>query len=503
MKRIICAVVGFEALLAVLLFFSAPSGMRWLGDTMQNSSDVAVYLSYLTQGASGRTLLKNLFAVESHAARFDLIWSSLGVIARSGIPPVVIHEAARWAFSAILVLAIYFAAREITAKEKDARLATLLAIGGVGAGWLYSVWLGSLGLWTPDTYAAADVVTEFSVAPTLLGGAHMILSMALLITGLRKLWDDRVTPALLIAWSILLAFHPYFVPFYILATILAIGWRKKLVIGHWFLVIPLLPAALIYAPLAFDPVFRTHHLVVNDLPLAPLASWFATLLPFALALAWRVKKRIAISPRERWLVAWIVSALACLLLPIPWKRKYTEGLGVALVFLTLPAWLAARDWAIAERSRLAKVATGSALFLAAFFTPLHLLASHLAWIGDPARQKWFYQPTAVFEAWTFLRNASTSRVILSDDRWVNIWTPAYSGRTVWVAHDHETPDYLRKRDAWKRLVATEDATEARNILDDAGVTEFIATSAASRERFARLTGWKIVFEKDDVAVFAR
>ncbi len=483
--------------------------LRWLGDTIQNSSDVAVYLSYLRQGADGHVLLKNLFATEPHAARFDLVWSLLGLVARTGIPIVAVHELARVVFALLLLFAITAGARSLTTRH--ARLATVLAVGGVGFGWLYSIWLGAENLWRPGLYAAADVVTEFSVAPTLLGGAHMILSIALLLTGLRLLWNGwmesrrRDVAAALGCFAILFAFHPYFVPLYAVFAVLMLLRRKKSAVRHWILVLPLIPAAFVYVPLAFDPVFRTHHLVVNVLPLAPLGSWIATLLPFACAICWRWRRGVRITDRERWLLAWIASALICLILPLPWRRKYTEGLGVALVFLTLPAWIAIRDWIATRRPRFVARLTGGALLLAACLTPLHLLASQIAWMnGPPAKNHYFFQPQAVFDAWAFLHDRTpTSSNVISDDSWVNVWTSAYAGRTVWVAHDHETPDFDRKRAAWERFLATTDAAEARKILDDAGVTHFIATSAASKERFARLTGWNVVFEKDDVTVFAR
>ena len=130
-----CFLIAVEAGFAIFLTAAAPPGERWLGDTLQNSSDVAVYLSYLRQGADGHILLGNLFAVEPHARRFDLVWSSLGLIARTGIPLVFLHELARWVFTLLLAFAVYGAARHIAPNERHARLAPLLGLEGVGAGW--------------------------------------------------------------------------------------------------------------------------------------------------------------------------------------------------------------------------------------------------------------------------------------------------------------------------------------------------------------------------------
>lgn len=512
-----CGLILTELLFVLILLPSAPPGTRWLGNTMQNASDVAVYLSYLTQGADGHVLLRNLYAVEPHAHRFDVVWSTMGLVARTGSSPLLIHEAARWLFTMILALAIFAAARNTMRSQTEARIASLLAFGGIGAGWLFSFWLGATRRWTLNTYAAADVVTEFSVAPTLLGGAHMILSLALLVTGMRLLWNEtsderaasrerRSRYLLLCVWSLLLSFHPYFIPLYLIACGVVFVWKKISLANHLFLLIPLLPPTMIFAPLAFDPIFRTHHLTVNVLPLAPWPTWIATLFPFLVAIIWRWKKRIPVQASEQWLVAWLIAAVVCILLPLPWKRKYTEGFGVALVFLTMPSWSALWRWASAGSMETRRLVTAGMLLLAAGLTPLHLFASHLVWISRPQTQPWFYRHNSVFAAWEFLRTRTpTSSVMLSDDWWVNVWAPVYTKRTVWVAHDHETPSYVRKREMWRRLFTTEDATEARAILATTAVTHVMTTTRASEKRIQALLNetWVPSFRDGDTVIFTR
>lgn len=518
LATIAAGMLAFEILLVGMMAFSGPKGTRWLGDTMQNASDVAVYLSEIRQGADGNVLLKNLFAVEPHAARFDVVWSVLGLIARNGIPPFVVHESARILFTLALAAALLSAARSVSESERDARLATLLAFGGVGTGWLYSLWLGANGLWKPMTYAAADVVTEFGVSPTLIGGAHMILSLALLLTALRLIWTaaaERSTRRLCIgatAAGTLLLFHPYFGPLLaVYALVSFVTNRKALGLRHaaafvGILTVGAIPAIVVYLPLAFDPVFRSHHLSANVLPLAPWPAWIATLLPFGLAFAWRWKRGLQIRADEQWILAWLLAAAVCMALPFPWTRKYTEGLGVALVLLTLPAWFALRNWALRGVVGLQRVAVGTALLLAVFLTPLHILASHAVWASNPSTQSWFYQTDGVFRAWDYLRmQTASSAVVISDDRWINLWTPAYAGRTVWVAHDHETPDFAAKRAAWKRLLATDDSLEAESILARAGVTHFLTTTPESSARFRHILNgvWTEVWTEEGFSLFVQ
>jgi len=520
MKRVFPAVIALATasvliLLTLVTTFSAPSGFRWLGDGMHNPSDVAVYLSYLRQGAEGHVLLADLFAVEPHLRRFDPIWSTLGLVARTGLEPIVIHEAARALFSIFLVIALWFAARSITKQERDAKLGLALSILGVSTGWIYSIWLGSQGRWTPTTYAAPDIVTEFSVWPILMGGAHAILSLALLVTAVRLLWTGirdgirRSTLLGAVAGSALLSFHPYFAPLLALIGVFAFitSSRRKAAFLHLFLAgLIQLPPILYYAWLLRDPVFGAHHLTANLLPLAPLPVWLLTLLPFLAAFVWMWKTKKLPTSLD-WRSAWILATVLLLIaLPVPWKRKLTEGLAVPLVFLTLPAWIAVRDWVARQRPQWIAHVLAALLFLAAGLGPLHLLASHLAWIGRADARHYFYQPTDLFSAASFLRREATENdVLLSDDAWTNVWLPALTGRRVWIGHDHETPNFVAKREAYRELLSTTNAERIQTILRDAHVTYFVGTTEAGVMPFATLLDktWTPVSVNGTIVIWKR
>jgi hypothetical protein len=254
----------------------------------------------------------------------------------------------------------------------------------------------------------------------------------------------------------------------------------------------------------------------NLLPLAPWPQTLASLLPFLLAIVWRVFRRMHVTEREQWVIAWIIAATIALLLPFPWKRKLTEGLGVALVFVTLPAWFAVRDWVrssgVGSREsrmtiqRLTSTLAGGALLLAACLTPLHLVATQAQWTEWPTERQWFYQPNDVFAAWDFLHaHAATSSVVTSDNAWVNLWIPAYAGRTTWVAHDHETPEYTRKLAEWKQLQHITTVAEADALLRANHVTHFMLTSSASFDQFRGLLNhsWTVVFSQGTVTILER
>jgi len=512
-------VVAIEAMMAFVVWRSAPAGTQWLGGSIQNTSDVAVYLSYLRQGADGHFLLSDRFAVEPHAQRFDPVWSIAGFIAQSGIPLILLHEILRWVFTLILAWTVFAAARELTKTERDAKLGTILVFGGVSFGWLYSVWLDVLHLWTPTTYAAADVVTEFGVAPVLMGGAHMILSVALLLTSLRLAWRAWERSALrdgigaAAAACLLASFHPYFaLTFGIFEAICVFRFRKNItrktfLSGLGLSILAAIPALLIYIPLAFDNVFRTHHLDENILPLPPLISWIFVLAPFIGAFIWMRRSRVNLLSNSGWLVAWIVAAVICMAFPLPWTRKYLEGLGPALILLTLPAWLAVRDWILRQQPRILSRTVAALLLLLACLTPLHLIASQIAWIGpDPERQKWFYMSNETFDAWTWLStHTPTDAIVLSDDMWTNDWTPAYTDRRVWVGHDHETPDFWNKRALWNELMTTQDPSRAHAILDATPVTDLLLVTTSTQATYPGwLTPtWHTAYQTEHVLILER
>ncbi len=504
--------VGVEIAGAVLFSYLAPLGTRWLGDTIASPSDIAVYLSYINQGKDGHILLHNLYAIEPHLPLFHPVWSALALVARLPLSAVILHEGARVIFTLILCASLWLIGRRITESYRDAILFFFLCIAGGGTGWLFSVWLGLTHGGSLRLDAAPDISSEFSVFLTFLGGAHVILSLALLILGLFWTWNtltsspaphpptSRSSTSLFagLCLGLLLAIHPYFAPLLVFFVLFALiegrGLPLRIILRRLGIIgICILPATFIYLPLYQDTVFRTHHLNINQLPLASSGAWLATLLPFITAAIWRIRKKIPLKPTERWVMAWIFSAMLAIILPFPWKRKYTEGLGIACVILTFPAWQAVRDWLMQQAPSARRNLTIIMVCIGAALSPLHLITSTIAWAAHPTTSHYFYQSKDIFVAWKQLREQTTTDdVIVTDDAWLNLWTPSYTGRTIATGHDHETPDYVHKQEIWKELFATNDARRAQDILNELHVTTLLMTSEATAHRLRPLltTEWK-------------
>lgn len=502
--------IAFELAMMLLLQFGQPNGNRWLGNTLLFPNDAAVYLAEIGQG---EFLIRNPYAVEPHALRFDPVWSTLSVIhGLTGASPLLLHELARYAFTIALAFALHAAARSVADTEVNARFGTLLMVGGVGLGWLHAIFLGVFGLWSQTVVAAPDLVKELAVVPTLLGGAHMILSFTLLVTVVHGIWKavhdrTRATWGICAGIVLLTGFHPYFIP--LVLSVIGMAWTKKL--GRrpaherthkpaiaFFL--SLVPTTAYYIYLLLDPVFGQHHLVANHVLIGSIDQWIFTLGPAIYALIWMARRHhqeVRFLAVARWCLAWLLIIAALLTLPVPWHGKFVEALMVPLVLLTLPAWTAFFRW-------LPKPSSTALLVFVVAATPLFLLCSHVAWLRDPVKSELLGRPTVIFDAWDFLRSRPHA-IVIADDIQVNVWTPAWSGATAWVGHWNETPGFTIKRAKWETLFTTQEADIAKQIVAESGATHLLLSSSTAAERMRSLLGteWTTVFQKETTVILER
>lgn len=501
-----CLIV-YEILLLLISILATPTGSRWLGATIFNTGDMAVYLNYLAQ-AKYSWLITNLFNNLPQVPRFDLFWSVGGILVKAGLTPLWSHEILRWTMTLILGLAIYATAKTLTTNERHARITSFLIIGGLSTGWIYDVWMGLMDKWTPHSPATADLASEFAVAPTLLGGAHMILSLALELLAVRWIWEAVTAKNIksliyaCVTLLILTAFHPYFVPLFGLISLFALmtsiktNWKAAL-LKTFLINACLLPATLYYLWITInDQGFRVHQTQVNYLPLDAWYFWLIMLLPFIPALIW-VAKKIKFS----WPLVWIVSAAICMLLPFPWTRKYTQGLLPALVILTLPFWLR-----LADKIEIKKIIWPLKICLAVLiaFPFIHLSQTQIFMVTDPGWSKNFYRSNELFEIWDHLKTQSGTA--LTTDLWSNYWTPAYSLKPVWSGHEHETPDFKIRNSLYAAWTKTTDAKLFNNYLNSLPVTSIIAVDADQVDRVASLIDqnqWRLDLTKENVGLWSR
>jgi len=338
-----------------------------------------------------------------------------------------------------------------------------------------------------------------------MSAPHIILSSTLLILTLWLGWSGIIKERRRHAWisgfagAALCSFHPYFLPLILLFSGLCVltrlirkdGWNVKSLVP---LALPVLVTLVVYLPMLQDADFVRHHAKDNRLPLAPLHTWILMSPPFLVAIWYRFKKRIRIQAREEWLLIWIGAATLFALLPIPFKAKGIEALGIAPVFLTMPAWGAAVDWIKKSGLRIMRKPLLILLAVGGGLGPLQLLISQFAWASDPSRNQWFYQPESVFQMWAEIRPDKGGKCLtISDNRWIAIWTPANTLCRTWIAHDHETPDFKNKLIEWKNMMQNRNLAQVEKYLEKTMVTHVITTEATTSTGFGLLDksrAWK-------------
>jgi hypothetical protein len=502
-----------ELVAACQLAWSTPAGTRWLGNGMLNPGDLAVYLADIAQARHHSGLFWNLFSIESTTPAFSPIWSVLGWLQQLNIPPVALLLLAQVLASFLLCFVLLSILRRSLSSPTCQCLGLLFVLGGSTSGWLF-FWLAGyhdpLRQYLP---MLPDFLTELTPAFLAFSSPHIILSFALLLFVLEGTWNVKPSGWHAAAAAFLFSFHPYLMPVVLLFWATAYAWhvgfswpsaeeRKPLL---WLALSPL-PTLALYAWIGRDPGFRTHHLVVNDLPLEPWPFWILTFLPCLIALAARWLKRHPLRPHEHWLVGWTLAALLALCLPVPWKRKLVEALGVAATLVLLPGLTEAL--ALLRRRTGTMVATGASivLLLLAWVYPLGYFARQLAWSTNPLEQARFYQPNAVFQAWDLLRTASPSTtVVITDDPWLNLWTPAYAERHVWLGNRHETPNFNEKETQWREILFA-DATSATTLLAQSPVTDLLLTKPFLQKRLAptlMAAGWRPVVSSTEALLLRR
>lgn len=510
------AFIAFQVLILQVDLAQLPNGTIWLGAHSVNTSDMAVYLGYLAQGKNS-FLISNLFNDHPQIPRFDAFWSIAGLLVRAGMAPVVAHEALRYLCGIILAFSVYAAAKAMTKNRKDAVRTTFFLAVGMAAGWINGIWLGIVTAPDPARAMSPDLETEFGLVPMLLGGAHMILSLALQLAFARWAWDGinhknwRKTLLACLTVAYFTAFHPYFISWAGLFVVIAMLWRVKreelLPRAKHFLAIcaAMLPSAAYYIYLlADDTAFREHHTLANKLPLEHPLIWAVALSPIAIAGIWQWFKRNKHEGSRlndvSWIWAWLASAVVCMLLPFPWTAKYTQGLLLVLTALTLPAWLAAADWAAKRVFWLRWMLIGLCLLpILYLFKQEMTVNASMKWNGN------FYQYVSTMRAVRYLgQNSPPDAITVAPNTLIDLWTPAYAARHAWIGHPHETPDYQDRLAEFKKWATSTNSGDFLSFLDAKSISYVILPKDPNSDyvKFFDVT-WRRIFEQEGAQVWER
>jgi hypothetical protein len=497
-----CGMVLFHAACVAILLLAPSPDMRWVGANLFLSSETPFSLSLIEQG---HFVLRNPYAIEPHRGWIDPLWSTLAAIrGATGVSPFVLHELAVLGGIIALAFALHAAARSIAPTEADARLGSLMMTGGVGVGWIHALVTGSL--------LAPDIASTFAITPTLLGSAHGIFTLVLLVTSIHGVWKsvhDRTRATLGVSLSVIGVtwLQPHVIP--LLLAVLVVAWSKKITRrpAHERTHRPalvfaacLIPAVAYSAYALQDSILRELWLERFHPSLGSWSGWLFALAPSVVALAWLMRRHhreqrfLAVA---RWCMAWLMAAGALVILPVAWRGVFVSGLMIPLVLVTLPAW---STW-MQKLPRVASVAIRAAIV---GVTPLYLLFMHVAWVGASSHNQTLIQPQAVFRAWELLSFA-TNAVVIADNLTIGTWTPAWSGATSWIGPEQATPGFSVKHRIWKTIFTSEDLDQAARLLDETHTTHVLVSTPESLARFQALNRgqWKLVFHQENIVLLEK
>lgn len=513
-----CALIFFELACLALALYRTPKGYSWLGDLIFNATDYPVYLNYLGQAKSSFLVL-NLYRVAPQSPYLEPFWSILGQLTKLGLEPIWIHEISRWVATAILAFVVYWIAKNITDKKRHAIYASFAMVCGMGSGWLFAFLFNIIHgyILVP---LPTDIATEFSVVTSLSGGSHMILSVALQIFSAFTLWEilaenkSRYLKYAIPAIFALACFHTYYIPLIGLISVSSLlfglregSQRKKKILYFLLINASQIPGAAYFTWLSFsDKYIGDQYLKVNQLPLSSYGLWLLGLIPLAIAAATLlIKKEWFFEFKTKtpgWAWTWIASAIACMLLPFPWTQKYTQGLLLAAIVITMPFWLWVMEKVFFQSQKfwlqiaLITFMSGPFMYFLFLYTQLN----------TPELKDLFYRPQAVIDAWSYIEKHSAKyEITLMDNERLNLWSPAYTLRRTWLGHAHATPGYrsnLEELNVWRGV---QDKTIFNSFLDEKGIDWLMATNFETRQRYSALLSdrWQEIKNEDGVSLWRK
>lgn len=465
-------------------------GLEWNGRQFLSPGDFGVYLSYVAQAKAGKFLLENLNTTERLTPVLNVLWLSVGLLARAlHLSAIAAFHAARVALIFPLAAAAY-ASIAYFFREKSHRLgAFLLFMFGSGLGLYAAPFLraaspaGGAYEWPIDFWVGeANAFLSMGYSP------HFIASFALLIAALTLLClayeSERIRYG---AWAGLLAlvlfeFHPFHAP-----TLYAVGGVALAVASlkegvrprQWAAYLAFLAVS---APSVAYQYWLTHAsanaawMLSNNVTLTPslpyviLGFGAVSVLPLA---GWRADAEVrAFAPsRRRFLATWAIVQLLLVYAPFSFQRRLLEGLEFPLVLLSIPA-LAVLYRRILRRPEFGRTfaMTYGVLLAAAVFLPSSvssIVRGVDAYASDRPPIFYFSADESATLAW-LRENTPQDAVVLSGAEEGNVIS-GWAVRKVYAGHWANTVDLDRKQGEIARFYGGAASEERRAFLEKNGI----------------------------------
>ncbi|MEA3272767.1 MAG: hypothetical protein U9P90_03815 [Patescibacteria group bacterium] len=417
-------------------YFTAPEDKVFTGVSFLSITDTPVYYSYIEQVKAGNFLFENLFTSEpTNIRNLNILWLDVGMFARIfHLPTPIAFQIYRIICIFLFLVVLYLFISRFFEKRKQRFFCFTFALFASGVGGLAAPFIKpylSAGYyhWPMDLW-----VTESNIFLTLYQSPHFIVSLGLMLLSIIFVLKNNLKMSFLsgLCLLFLFQFHPYYAPFlYVLFGVYLLWRGKPLNFLPIFLIS--LPSVLYHAYLLnFD--FPTFVRAMQTQTLT--TEWWLTLISYGFLLVFAVWSAIQNFKKEKYqfLILWMIIGFTFLYLPIPFQRRFTEGLSIPMIILSsvvIFEFLYRRDHALPR------------LYICIFALATLFLFSNVfnytrAFGIYQKKDMPYYVSKNVIEKMYWMRdNLDENTIVLSTKKY-SAFIPGFSGRRVFFGHWSET-----------------------------------------------------------------
>ncbi|TDI46150.1 MAG: hypothetical protein E2P00_02645 [Acidobacteria bacterium] len=449
------------------------------GSLSTYADDATTYWTWMRQARDGRFFMTDLYTPDAHPRNYvNLFFWTLGKVAAvTGQDLVTVYHLSRVALGALLLGLLYLLSAKMFVRpgERMACFFMLVMTGGWGgaAGYMERnfSWshVSSPAWWTPE------MSTFFSLMlfPHFLAGFAAMLAAVLLLL---RPWTDENLPVSSLrlrsaaaggVMFLLTFFHPYDV-----ITVMGVVWSAPLLLGlvdrrlPWRELQASAVATAVWLPAFFynlyifnsNPAMRAWDL--QNIMITPEpARLIIALGPAGLLSLVAILALPRLAPRHRVMVAWLISTLVIIHLPLRFQRRMIGGIQFATGVLAVAALVCvimplARRLGRRRTAGIFGVGVAVAVLLLAplqMATPYYLEDIERGRLNMVAYPGWLLREE--YEALHRLEELQPAESVILSSYEMGNWIPPYSGHRCVIGHYALTVDAEGKKAAAGRFFA--------------------------------------------------
>lgn len=437
-------------------------GRHYTGINIFGAADKLVYYSQIEQGRQGLIMIKNLHTSEPQKGLFFAPhWWLIGQTGRwLNISNDVAYQLYRIILSLIVLALLWYLASKIFNTVWERAGAFSLVLFASGWGWI-------VGFFQPEVLTSrfnallnkpVDLyVTEMAPlsnsqqSPLFILSHIALLTVMILVLRWRHSWSWYRGIIIAGISSLLVIIHPY--DMWIIVSVLvawsgykmwrgaawtSLGYPAAAVVGA------VLGAGYVYAGLVADVAIAgwSKQNLVYSPPLYNYIIGLGLLFPLWLVGLYSVIKHKRDSAWWMLLALWSVAGWLMIYLPLDYNRRLANAWQIPLGFI---AYQGLRVLGSQLRILYFKIVFYSFMVFGLLIGSFYSLWLPIQQIPLFAADQRFYLSDDLHQALVDLKNTTTNQdVILSSDSKLDVIISAYTGRRMFIGHEHQTVNWAAK-----------------------------------------------------------